>query len=476
MQVKQIVPTFQDFACGREKLSDTTVLSAVILFAAASFLLTLFLPSVGEEGVYTNITLEMLYNNDYLVPRLYGVHYSRPPLFNWLMMVFTSWFGPTKVVLAARIVNMLSTLGSAGLLVWFVRRIFPEKQFALLTGAIYLSGDLLFRRGWLAYADSLFSLCIFSSMVCLWMALEYKQQKWFLGAVLSLCGGFLAKIHTVYIFYAIAGLVLIWRHPNRKFIFTPMSWVLHLAALIFPLYWTVYINKGYGGMNTTWSQSQSFLEWPGFFAYAYRIIISYPLDVFYRFLPSSLIALLMWYKMRSTQKPSAQHSAITIVFWIVFLNLLPYWLVPASNIRYILPLYPMISLLIAYVIWQSGNPTRRFAVSCLLVTLVLKYALAILWFPYEHNVYRGNALAIATDILQRTKDENLYINDSTSSGLRVAVELNKARYSKAPLTAPPSNFHGYLLADSNNPVYGSLVHIYNLRSNKIYLFFSAGSE
>jgi 4-amino-4-deoxy-L-arabinose transferase-like glycosyltransferase len=475
MQVKQIVPTFQDFAYGKEKLSGATSLTLVIFLAAASFLFTLFLPSVGEEGVYTNITLEMLYNNDFLVPKLYGIHYSRPPLFNWLMLPLINIMGPSKVVLAARLVNLWSTFAAVWLLIWFVRQIFPEKQFALLCGAIYLSGDLLFKRGWLAYADSLFSLCIFASIVCLWMALERKQTRWFLGAAFSLGCGFLAKVHTAYIFYAIAGLVLLWRHPNRKFMFRPMSWVLHIVALLFPFCWTAYVNRGYGGMSTTWSQSQSFLAWPGIFAYAYRVFVTYPVDVFTRFLPTSLIAVVMWYKMRTTQKPSAQHKAISIVFWITLLNLLPYWLVPSSNIRYILPLYPLISLLIAYVIWQSGNPTRRLAVSCLLVTIVFKYIFAIWWLPYEHNVYRGSAVAVAADILERTKDADLYINDSTSTGLRVAVELNKARYPKPPLTSTTGKFKGYVIADNNVASLGELVHVYNLRSNKLYLFFNAGT-
>jgi 4-amino-4-deoxy-L-arabinose transferase-like glycosyltransferase len=476
MQVKQIVPTFQDFAYGREKLSDAPVLMAVILLAAFSFFLTLFLPSVGEEGVYTNITLEMMYHNDYLVPTLYGTQYSRPPLFNWLIIGVSYILGPAKVVLAARLVNIAATLGTASLLIWFVRRIFPEKQFALLCGAIYLSGDLLFRRGWLAYSDSLFSLCIFSSIVCLWMALENKQQRWYIGASISLCCGFLAKVHTVYIFYALAGLVLLWRHPNRSFMFMPLSWLAHFSALLFPLYWTLHVSHGYGGMGTTWLHSQSFFAWPGFLPYLFHIFISYPMDVFLRFLPGSLIAAFMWYKMRGKQKPSAQHGAISIVFWIVLLNLLPYWLVPSSNIRYILPVYPFMALLIAYVIWQSGNQVRRFAVTCLIATIFAKYIFAIWWLPYEHTVYRGNAAEIATDVMRRTVDADLYINDSTSTGLRVAVELNALRQPKPPLELAPLDFHGYVLADKIDPTLGQLVHTYNLRSNKLYLFFNAGSS
>src|SRR3990167_3614739 len=151
MRTNQVAPTFQEFAYGTEKLTNLSVLQTVIIFAALSFLCTLFLPSVGEEGVYTNITLEMLHNKDYLVPTLFGTHYSRPPLFNWLMLPVTQILGSVQVVLAARLVNMFATLLTAGSLVYLVRRIFPERQFALLAGAIYLSGDLLFRRGWLAY-------------------------------------------------------------------------------------------------------------------------------------------------------------------------------------------------------------------------------------------------------------------------------------------------------------------------------------
>ncbi len=462
MRLKPIVLTDKSFAW-------------LILLAASSLLCTLFLPSVGEEGVYTNITLEMMHNKNYLVPTLYGVQYSRPPLFNWLIMLYTQVLGPTHVVLAARLVNITATLVTAGGLIWFTRRIFAKQHLALLAAAVYLSGDLLFKRGWLAYADSLFSLFIFTAIVCLWLALEYKQKRWLLGAVISLSCGFLSKIHTVYVFYGIAGLVLLWQHPNRKYLFSPFSCLLHLLALAFPLYWTLSVMHGYGGMGTTWLQSQSFLAWPGLLTYAQRILITYPLDIVLRFLPSSIIAAYLLYKLRSAPALTAPPLAIRIIFWLTLLNLLPYWLVPTSNIRYILPLYPFIALLIAYVIWQASDAVRKLAVHGLLAAISLNFVYACWWLPYEHTAYRGNAATAAQQILTRTANSNLYINDSTSAGLRVAVELNKLRYPSPPLTVAPAKFTGYVLADNINPPLGELVKIYELRHNKLYLFFNAGT-
>jgi hypothetical protein len=47
--------------------------------AAISFVFTLSLSPIGEEGVYTISSFEMWYNQHYLYPLLYGANYGRPP-------------------------------------------------------------------------------------------------------------------------------------------------------------------------------------------------------------------------------------------------------------------------------------------------------------------------------------------------------------------------------------------------------------
>jgi 4-amino-4-deoxy-L-arabinose transferase-like glycosyltransferase len=472
MQSNQLTSPFQGIFTRISMPANSFWLWFAIVAASLSFFFSIGLPSVGEEGVYTNITLEMLFNQEYLVPTLYGVHYSRPPLFNWLMLGVMQFVGVANVVIAARLVNIAATLATAWLLYKFVARKFTEKTFALFCCAAFLSGDLLFKRGWLAYADSLFALCVFAAMLALWLAVDTQRTRWLVVAVFSLSCAFLAKIHTAYIFYGITGLVLLWQHPQRKFLFGAQSWMLHINAILFPIAWTLYVNDGYGGVSTTWLHSRSFVEWPGLLAYATKISL-YPLDVLSRFLPLSLLAVLAWFVQKSRQSllPNANTK---IIFWITFLNLLVYWLAPASNIRYILPLYPFIAMLLAYQIWHHKPQWRNLAVGCLLFVICLKYVYALVWLPYEHTQWRGDARVVAAAIQQRTQDAPLYTNDSTSSGLRVTVELNKIRYPAAPLTVPHQDFYGYVILDNNDPRFGTLVQTYNLRSNKLYLFFKAG--
>lgn len=476
MQIKQSFPTIQGVFNYTFATSQSTLLFITICLATFSFVCTLFLPSIGEEGVYTNITLEMLHHKNYWTPTLFGTHYARPPLFNWLMILVTNYIGPTQVVLAARIVNAAATVSTAIILFSFIRYKFTDKQFALFTTAIFLSGDLLFKRGWLAYADSLFSFCIFAAIVCLWIALDKQQVRWICLAVFSISCAFLTKVHTAYIFYGVAGLILLLQHPNRKFLFKPMSWILHILALAFPIYWAVTLNDGYGDVDSNWKQSQSFLQWPGMQAYIIRVVVYFPFELLCRFFPASLLAIIAWRQLRNKHVAIKFNHAITIVFWIGLLNILLYWAAPNSNIRYILPMYPFLAACLGYIIWYANDQLHRAAVMCLLAGVIFKYIYAIAWLPYEHITLRGDAVAVATAINHQCSNTNLYINDSTSAGLRVSVALNKLRYPQEPLHLAPNNYTGYLISDNYNVAMGELLHTYNLRNNKVYLSFKAGAS
>lgn len=456
----------------RTEKNDSIFLLVIILFAILSCFLTLPLPSVGEEGVYTNITLEMLYNNNYLVPKLYGTQYSRPPLFNWLMLPLVKLLGVIHVTVAARLVNILATIASAGLLFWFTKHVFKQKNLAFLATAIFLSGDLLLMRSWLAYADSLFAFCIFAAIVCLWLALESKRKIFWLGVFLALSAGFLTKVYTVYVFYALSAVVLLFYNQNRNYILKPASIIMHVLALAVPVCWTLSLN--HNAVTTSVLYSRSFFVWASIGGYIYKILIGFPITVFIRFLPASAIALLSGYPVYKQKK--LVPLAVKTIFWIVILNLLPYWLAPISNIRYVLPLYPLIALLIAYVISQASRRLQRLTFILLFIAIVAKYLISIFWLPYEHTVLRGNAPAAASEINQVINNADLYINDSSSTGLRVAVELNKLRPSKPPLTVAPHDFTGYVLTDQKDANLGVLIQKYTFNNNKLYLFFNAGSS
>ena len=96
--------------------------------AAASFVTTLGLPYIGEEGVYTITSLEMSLNRDYLVSTLYGGAYGRPPLYNWLIIPVAHVFGWDHVLVAARLVTAVATVLTGLVLSWMTTRLTGDRK------------------------------------------------------------------------------------------------------------------------------------------------------------------------------------------------------------------------------------------------------------------------------------------------------------------------------------------------------------
>ncbi|MBX9705135.1 MAG: glycosyltransferase family 39 protein, partial [Gammaproteobacteria bacterium] len=212
------------------------------LLAGLSFFSTLFLQYVGEESAYTLATIEMLHNHHYFIYTIYSTRYDRPPLLIWFISPLTALMGLKYVLVASRLVTLLATLVTAAVLFGFCLKLSKNKFLAWLSVAIFLTGDLLFTRGWLAYSDSLFSLCTFSSIACLWIAVQENKRRWLIIATLSIIGAFLTKALTVYFFYGVAVFVLFVYHPNRKFLLKASVITSHVIAILIPTIWLLYVN------------------------------------------------------------------------------------------------------------------------------------------------------------------------------------------------------------------------------------------
>ena len=168
------------------------------LYAAAALSLytTLGLPYVGEEAVYTITSLEMRLNHDYFVTTLYGTNYGRPPLLNWLIIPLAEMLGWDRMLLASRLVAATATVLTGLVLAWLTLNLTRNRALAAFAAVVFLSGDALFYRGWLAYADPLLTLCVFGAIACLWVAVLRKEGALLWLAVLLVTCGFLAKVQT----------------------------------------------------------------------------------------------------------------------------------------------------------------------------------------------------------------------------------------------------------------------------------------
>lgn len=469
---------------------NTLVLKTLVIFSALSFLTTLNLPYQGEEGVYTLTSLEMWFNHEWLNPTQYGMSYLRPPFLNWLIIPLASFLGWEQMLLASRLISATSTLITTALLFWSTNTLFRSKFLAWLAAALFLSGDLLLRRGWLAYADPLFSLWIFSAIVCSLMALEKRNAVFLIFSSLSICAAFLTKAMTAYLFYAITLFVLYWKHPNRRVLLSPASLVAHLFAFSFPFLWDNFLSHA--------SHSQSMindvlnkLSLIEILNYTIKLVV-FPLDALFRFFPASAIVIYFFIiekkwkhidHIPNFSSKSQDHSLLfSILVWIVILNFLPYWLAPKAHVRYLLPLYPLVAIILAYLIHQWGEKAIKPTVYLLSCVLVFKYILGLWGYDFLEKKIRGNYLNTAEAILTKTGDLPLCAADDTAIGLSVIANLNILRLPKEPIRACQNTISNtnaisnlpiskeYLLVEKPEQFKDARIEeIYTLGRNKLYL-------
>lgn len=404
-------------------------LQFIFLTAILSFIVTLFLPYVGEEGMYTITSYEMWYHHHFLYPTIFGENYGRPPFLNWLIISLSAVLGWSKMLLASRIITALATLLTSGMLIWVTKHLFKNQQFAFFAGVVYLTGDVLLYHGWLAYSDPLFSLLIFAGIGTLWVASLEKRSGLVWIATICICLAFLTKALTAYIFYFTAFFVFMLLQEQRQFLLKPKNLFAQLFAVLFPLFW-MSITQGNNGVGMVHDIFDKFAVHG--FSYYLKQLVSFPLEVFLRFFPVSFLAVYFWYKKRITIKENK--SEIIFSLWlIIILGFIPYWLVPNTEIRYVIPLYPLLALAFARTLWRTSAINLKTTCYWLIATVIFKYIYVVLFMPWYITNYRGNYTEVAREILSNAKDYPLFANDTSAKSLGVIATLDLMRYPAAPL-------------------------------------------
>ncbi len=418
----------------------------LVALAAAALFAPLGAPYVGEEGVYTLMALEMGRNHDWWQPTLFGMAYSRPPLFQWLTVPLAEFLGWRHVLAATRLVAIAATLGTAAILHRLVRGLGGDRDLALFAVLAFFSGDVLVKRGWLAYADPLFALFTFAAIGALILAVHRPRPGLLLPAVTALSLAFLSKVFTAYLFYGVALAVLLWRHPNRGLLWRPSALLLHLAALVFPFAWHFWISGGRQGgdaLPVILHKLQAIEPGP----YLARLL-GYPLETLLKLAPLSLVALWLRYRAPGWSPPAPQ-LPMALLLWVLGLNYLPYWLAPEGNIRYLMPLYPLFALLWAWWILGARAGGARLALRWMTAFVLLAGLWGLWGLPwFQAQRKNGDYPAVAAAILARTHGHPLYYRDTSATGLAVAAEIDLRRLPGPLLRAPPPDWDdGFLVSD-----------------------------
>jgi 4-amino-4-deoxy-L-arabinose transferase-like glycosyltransferase len=436
----------------------------------ALMLLALNFHPVGEEAIYPISTLEMWQQGIWFRQLLFGADVQHNPLLNWLMAPVAQLVGWTHTLVAARLVTIAATLGTGWVLAWLVWRLCRNRDLAAFAALCFLSFfDVLCYHGWLAYADPTFGFFIFSATALLWLAAREGQRKLLLLSALAISLAFLTKAQTAYVFYASAIFVLLWQKEARPFLLHPFNILILLLVFAFPFLWYAILPGGHAQGGRMASEIIAKLSGNGLLPYLRRLA-GFPLEVLLGLFPAAWIAL--WVVLRQRARPLLSGPEwLRTGAWMALLMSLPYWLAPQGGVRYLIPVYPLMALLVAGVLWRAGKDWLLQAQRWIKFVLALQAVIFVALFPYYQSHYRGeNYQLTAQEVSVIAQGQPLYSNDTTAAGMNLVLYLDVLRFPQSAVQLPPAQWaDGYLLARHADPALGRLVKTYRLGADEIVL-------
>jgi hypothetical protein len=230
----------------------------------------------------------------------------------------------------------------------------------------------------------------------------------------------LSKAFTSYVFYGTTGLALfLLQRDTRRFFLSPSVLLIFALALIVPVTWFSSIPHS---ENSAFMFDEILRKFSAHDAFGYlKNLVEFPLEMFVRLSPAALLASYLLLRRRVTVAETAPIHFNTAIL-IAGLCFLPYWLSPQNSVRYILPIYSVIALVCARIIWRAGESSHTLALRWYAGIIALKFLFALILFPYYQTHYRGeNYEKTAGVIIERTRNFPLYIKDTRSIGLAITA-------------------------------------------------------
>jgi len=310
-------------------------------------------PLYQEEPRRALIALEMMYNDNYVVPTEFGeFYYKKPPVWNWIIIAGYKLFGVNEF--AVRIFSVLSFL-TLGFLIYRVCNRYIGKQHAIISSLLFLvSIDLYFYFSLLGEIDILYSLITFAGFITIFHFYEVKKYHLLFIITYTLSAiGFLTKGFPSIIFLVLSLLAffIYKRDVKRLFSFYHLLGIFLFLAIIasyFILY-NKYNDSSYY-LSQLWSRSskRTLLQENLFnlFNHAYR----FPLLILVNIIPASVMIIFLFQKKFLNK--IRQNKLVEFSFFIFIVNVLVYWISPGTRVRYIYMLYPFPIIILVYFYFE----------------------------------------------------------------------------------------------------------------------------
>lgn len=214
-------------------------------------------------------------------------------------------------------------------------------------------------------------------------------------------------------------------------------------ALVVPILWYAMASAGGTMAHGMFDDIIDKLQGQGVLDYLHQFFV-FPLQTLAQLLPVG--GVVIYAVLRRYPRSRMKDPQLRTALWIAGVNYLPYWLSPQSGIRYLMPIYGIVALMLAAWIIDTEE-TRRLAVKWMAAAIILKYVFALWAFPLYTERFRPHIGTIARDILMQTRGAPLYVTNAAWVGISVTADIDLAIRPHPPLVMPPSNLtNGFVIS------------------------------
>lgn len=313
------------------------------------------MPFILDEATRANVALEMMYSGNYIVPTINGeFYYNKPPLFNWIQLLFVNLTGSTSEF-SFRLPVILSLIFFS-LTIYQTQKREGGRVVALFSALAFLTcGRVLIYDSLRGLIDISFSWIIY---LMFWVIYSYGKEKKFLQlfviAYFLATLAFLMKGLPALVFLGISLLVYFIYTGQFKKLFS----LSHMAGfgffvIIIGSYFLAY--SQYNSLSiyfeTLWSESskRTFLDnslWDSI-----KHLFIFPVDFIYHFLPWTALIFVFFLKDSGKKILGNDFSRFSVLIFVF--NILVYWVSPAIFPRYLFMFLPLLFYLIFYIYIHS---------------------------------------------------------------------------------------------------------------------------
>ena len=373
---------------GTGKRDSMRLLLFIFLLLIPSLFINLGLsPFILDEATRANVAMEMVFSGNYITPTINGeFYYNKPPLFNWIQILFTGITGCYSEWVF-RLPVVLSLLFFALSVYLTQKKEFGRKAALLSALALITCGRILFYDSFRGLIDISFSWIIY---LLFWSIFHYYRKRdfysLFIVSWLFTSLAFLMKGLPALVFQGISLLVFFISKKEFRKLFSLASFsglflFLVLAGSYFMVYNSYNSLDNYFNALLTESTKRTFLENPLWSSISHIFI--FPFEFIYHFFPWTLFILILFRKGSTGWLWKFDFTRYFILIFVA--NILIYWLSPAIYARYLFMFVPLLTGLVFHVYFNyrpEEEKISRFFLHPLFMVIAAGIALILILFPF----------------------------------------------------------------------------------------------